>query len=151
MTWDIKKVAMKDAVKSFLVTVDGHIDLEASTSRFRESALRHLASQEAETDRISRCMTQLFDTYRGATLNLEFIKSQTVQLMCKESPTLNDPSLFLTLSARVEEFLKENTNQPAQEAMAKRPAKPEITGKIYSMKFGKAGGWHRVSDQSPVN
>lgn len=146
MSWD-KNPSMKDSVKAFLVVDNGKVNLEASCNRFREVALRHLAGQEAEDTLISSCMESLFDQYKGANLNLEFIKSQTVQRMAKQVPELGDPGLFSSLSARVEDILHANTNQPAVEAKGDKPAVAAVEGRPYGMRKGKGGGFYRIADQ----
>ncbi len=147
MAWD-KQVSQKDAVKSFFVITDGKVDLAASVEKYRAAALRYVAGQEAEDTLISECMTGLFDLYKGATLNLDFVKSQTVLRMTKVHPELNEPALFSQLSKRVEDYLHANTNQPAVEAKGDKPAQPEITGRIYAMRKGKNGGFYRIADQA---
>lgn len=145
MTWD-KTPAQKEAVKAFLVTNNGKVDLEASTEKFRAVCRQHLAAQTAEQDLIAVCMTELFDFRKGVTLNLDYIKSHTVQIMAKKHPELAEPSLYPMLSARVEEYLHENCNREATEAKGKRPAKEAVTGKPYALKMGAGGGFYRVSD-----
>ena len=148
MAWD-KKITMAEAVKSFLVTGgDGKVDMAASTEKFRVTALQHLAKQESDEALIMECMTSIFDQFRGANLNLDFIKSETVNRMAKRVPELADPSLFTILQGKVEDVLHENTNQPATEATEKKPAYPAIEGRIYSMRKGKGGGFFRVADQA---
>jgi hypothetical protein len=148
MAWD-KTPSQKDAVKAFLVTTDGKGDLEASVEKYRQVCLQYLAGQTAEQDLIASCMTELFDFRKGATLNLDYIKSQTVQLMAKREPSLSEPTLFAMLSGRVEEYLHAHCNQPAQEAKGKREAKEAVTGQLYSVKRGLGGGFFRDSDASP--
>jgi hypothetical protein len=147
MAWD-KTPSMKDAVRAFFVTEDGKVNLEASVERFRSSALKHIAGQEAQDGLIVQCMTSLFDQYKGANLNLDYIKSQTVERMGKAVPELKEPSLFSILSARVETLLHDNCNQPAVEAKGDKPAVEAITGRTYDMRKGKGGGFYRVSDQA---
>jgi len=147
MSWETK-ITQKDAVKSFFVMDGGKVNLEASVERYRSAALRHIAKQESDDHLISVCMTKLFDQFKGANLNLDFIKSQTVQLMGQEVPSLKDPSLFILLSARVEEMLHDNTNQPEVAAKGDKPGKPAIDGRIYGMRKGANGGFYRISDRS---
>lgn len=148
MAWD-KTPSQKDSVKAFLVTVDGKVDLEASTEKYRSVCRQYIAGQTAEQDLIASCMTELFDFRKGATLNLDYIKSQTVALMAKRHPELGEPTLFAMLSGRVEDYLHENTNQPAVEAKGNKPAKEAITGRTYSVKRGLGGGFYREADASP--
>lgn len=147
MAWD-KTPAQKEAVKAFLVTTDGKVDLEASVEKYRTVCRQYVAGQTAEQDLIASCMTQLFDLRRGASLNLDYIKSQTVQLMSKQHPDLADPTLFAMLSKRVEDYLHDNTNQAAVEAKGNKPAKEAIEGRTYGVKRGLGGGFYRLADQS---
>lgn len=147
MAWD-NKVSQKDAVKAFLVeTTEGKYDLKASAAKYEAAALRFIASQEAENGLIEGCMSELFDFYKGACLNLDYIKSQTVERMKKAKPELSEPTLFNMLTSRVEEYLHENCNQEAVAATEKRAAKEAVTGKAYAKKMGKNGGFYRVCDQ----
>ena len=131
MGWT-KKVTQAEAVQAFLVKNDsGTVNLEASVSKFRDTALRILAEQEAETKLVSECMTALFDQYVGATLNMQFIKSQTVALMGQKVPALKEPTLFPTLCAKVEDLLH-----------------LAVDGGLYAMKTGQGGGFYRVCDQA---
>lgn len=148
MAWD-KIVSMKEGVKAFLVTEDGKVNLEKSVEKYRAACLHHVAGETTQTELISQCMTALFDQYKGAHLNLDFIKSQTVQRITKLHPELNQPALFATLSKRVEDFVHDNTNVDASEATAKRPAKEAVTGKTYNVSRGKGGGFCRALDQTP--
>ena len=145
-TWE-KRIAMGEAVKSFLVSVDGKVDLEASTAKYRSSCLQYIAKQESDTALVSECMTSLFDQFRGANLNLNFIKSQTVTLMGKKVPELKDPGLFSILSSKVEDYLHENCNQPAVAAKDDKPAVEAITDRTYDMRKGAGGGFFRCSDR----
>jgi hypothetical protein len=134
MAWE-KKVSQKDAVKAFFVLDAGSkIDLEASTAKYRQAALGYLASQEAEESLVTQCMSEVFDTYRGASLNLDFVKSQTVQRLGIHNPSLKEPSLYITLAKRVEDVLHSLTG--------------EDESKPYSMRKGKNGGFSRKADQA---
>lgn len=151
MAWD-KTPAQKEAVKAFLVTTDGKVDLEASVEKYRSVCRQYVAGQTAEEDLVASCMTQLFDLRRGTSLNLDYIKSQTVQLMSKQHPELNDPTLFAMLSKRVEDYLHENCDQPeveAKPAEGKKKAveyRAAITDRTYGVKRGTGGGFFRKSD-----
>ncbi len=148
MAWD-KTPAQKEAVKAFLVQNDGSYDLEASVEKYRAVARQFIASQTAEQDLIAACMTELFDFRRGATLNLDYIKSQTVQLMSKKHPELGEPTLFAMLSGRVEDYLHDNCDQPAKAAKGDKPEVAAITDRTYAMRKGQGGGFYRKSDASP--
>ena len=146
MAWD-KTPAQKEAVKAFLVTTDGKLDLEASTRKYEAVCRQYIAGQTAEQDLIASCMTELFDNARGGTRNIDYIKSQTVALMAKREPSLGEPELFSMLSTRVEEYLHENCDQPAVEAKGDKPAREAITDRTYAKKMGKGGGFYCKADQ----
>lgn len=146
MAWD-KSVSQKDAVKSFLVYEDGKVNLEASVSKYRSAALTHLVKEESDEKLITECMTELFDQFRGANLNADFVKSQTVQKMAKRIPELSNPNLFSILSAKVEAVLHENCDQPETPAKGDKPAVAAITGRTYGMRKGAGGGFYRVADR----
>jgi len=133
MAWD--KVSMKNAVSSFLVSnEDGSFDLEASVLKFRETALRFVANTETEDTVVLDTISALFDQYKGAKLNMSFIKSQAVARMAADHPEMSSPSLFTMLSKRVEDVLHSVTGE----------------GKAYGVTKGKGGGFYRLVDQAPV-
>ena len=136
MAWD-KTVSQKDAVKAFLVTEDGKFNLKSSTAKFEAAALKYIASQEAEEGLVNQCLSNLFDYHKGVTLNMDFIKSRTVQLMCDQKAELKDPALFAMLSGRVEAAMHEQTGT------AEEP-------KLYAKKMGKGGGFYRLADAAPA-
>jgi len=148
MAWD-NTPAQKEAVKAFLVQTDGKYDLEASVEKFTAVAKLHIAKQTAEQDLIALCMAEVFDARPGVTLNIDYIKSQTVARMSKRHPELGEPTLFSMLSGRVEDYLHENCDQPAVEAKGDKPAREAITDRTYAKKMGKGGGFYRKSDQTP--
>lgn len=148
MAWE-KKVAQREAVKSFLVLADGRIDVAASAAKYQAACLQYKAQQESDEALVSECMGELFDTYRGATLNLEYITSQSVQRMVKRHPDLNVPTLFSTLASRVEDYLRANCDRAEVPAKGDKAAVPAKTDGIFAMKHGKNGGFYRKSDAAP--
>lgn len=154
MAWD-NTPAQKEAVKSFLVQTDGKYDLEASVEKYRAAAQLHIAKQTAEQDLVATCLTELFDQRKGTALNIDYIKSQTVQLMGQRHPELKDPTLFSMLGGRVEEYLHANCDQPAVEAAPAKgnrkavEAKEAITDRTYAKKMGPGGGFYRKLDYKP--
>lgn len=144
MSWE-KKVAQRDAVKSFLVSTDGRIDVAASAAKYQAACLQYKAQQESDEALVSECMTELYDGLPGATLNLEYIKSQCVQKMVKRHPDLNVPTLFSTLAGRVEDYLRANCDHEAQPAKGNKPEVAAKTDGLYALKMGKGGGFYRKS------
>lgn len=147
MAWE-KKASQSEAVKAFLVSVDGKVDLDASVDKFRSVALRTLANQSSEDELIVTSINGLFDKYPGASLGLEYVKSQTVQIMAKTTPELGDPGIFSVVSARVEEVLHILTDKDEVPAKGDKPAVPAVTGRAFGMKKGKNGGFFRHADQA---
>jgi len=146
MAWD-KAVSQKEAVKAFLVAVDGGIDIDASVAKYRAAALKYLTKQEQLDTLVMTALNELFDTFRGANLNLEFIKSQVFNKIGSTHPELNDPTLFASLADRVETILNENTNRPAREAKGDKPAVPAVEGKAYGVKQG-VGFWRECDKKA---
>lgn len=118
MAWD-KTPSQKEAVKSFLVTVDGKTDLEASVAKYRAVCLQHLAGQTADAELIGSCLTALYDRHKGAFLNMDYIKSQVSQAVVKAHPELNEPALFGNLAKRIETYLHEATGEGKTYGMVK--------------------------------
>jgi hypothetical protein len=148
MAWE-KKVSQAEAVKAFLVTVEGRVNLEASVEKFRGVAVRTLASQESDEQLISECITELFDKYRGASLGLDYVTSQTVELMGQRVSELKDPTLFSQLRGRVADVLHANADVAERAAKGDKPAVAAITeGRIYGVRRGQAGGFYRKADQA---
>lgn len=136
MAW-LKTISQTDAVKVFLVfNDDTTVNLDASVNKFREVALRQLASQETDDALVSECISDLFDTYRGARMNAAAITSNVVSRMGQKNPDLADPKLFGVLAKRVAEVLKAQTG--------------DLDTQPYSMTRGPKGGTSRKSDQAPV-
>ena len=150
MAWNDKTISQKEAVKAFAIYNDGVLDLNASIEKFRNVALQTLVSQEAEDTLIVTCLNDLFDQYRGASLNMSFIQSQTVARMAKSNPSLANPVLFGKVSARVAEVMVALTDKPAVEAKGNKPAREAVTGRPFGMRLGRRGGHFRNSDQSPA-
>lgn len=146
MAWETK-ISQATALKSFLVSVNDCVDIEASVQKFREAVSRQVAESESDDLQTLAAIHTLYDAHPGASLNMAYIKSQTVSIMAKNNKNLNDPRLFSMLSNRVEAVIAVNTNRPAVEAKNGKPAKDAITGRLFSMKRGPAGGLTRDSDQ----
>ena len=128
-----KMISMKQAVQAFLVMSEDEksINVEATETKFPDYLLKHNAGQMAEQELIGQCVNTLFDTYRGACLNMDYIKSQIVESMKKINPDLGDPALFSFLSKRIAGAMSEMTGE----------------GKAFAIKGGPAGGHYRVADQ----
>jgi hypothetical protein len=150
MAWNDKTISQKEAVKAFAIYNDGVLDLNASIEKFRNVALQTLVSQEAEDTLIVTCLNDLFDQYRGASLHLNFIQSQTVARMAKSNPSLAEHELFGKVSARIAEVMGALTDKPAAEAKGNKPAREAVTGRPFGVKRGPNGGHFRNSDQVPA-
>jgi hypothetical protein len=148
MSWE-KKIAQREAVKSFLVFADGLIDLEASTAKYHNACLQYKAQKETEETLVAECMADLYNTHRGVTLNMDYIKSQTIHRMVKRQPELNEPALFSLLGGRVEDYLRANCDH---EAVAAKGDKPEVAAKtdgLFARAAGRNGGFYFKAHASP--
>lgn len=137
MAWD-NKVSLKTSVKAFMVNdandANGRVDMKASELKFRQSALAYLADQEADQDMVGACLTVLYNTHKGVSLNTDFIVSEVRRMMVQQVPALNEPSTFARVKDRILSFLKENTGE----------------GKVYAVKAGHGGGHYRSADRVVV-
>jgi hypothetical protein len=135
MAWE-NKVAQKDAVKAFLVAKDGKVNLAASVARFEQAAISHIAKHEGEETSIKESLTNLFATYKGASLNAAAIASGVIERMKKQVPELGHPSLYPFLAKRIDEVVHADLGDRA-------------SGKTYGMKKGLGGGFFVWADQAP--
>lgn len=135
MSWE-KKVSQVEAVKAFLVAEGNFVNLEASVAKFRETAVMHIAKQEAEEVLIKMCLNEVFDHYKGTFLNQNALWSATIERMKAKVPTLGDPSLYSFLCKRIDGIIHEDLGEPG-------------TGKTWTMKKGIGGGFSRAADQAP--
>jgi hypothetical protein len=143
------KISQFDALKTFFVTsTDDRIDLEASVEKYRSLAMKYIVAQESQDALILECVADVFSEHKGATLNIDYIKSQTWTRMAKIIPNAKNPEVFAVVSARIEEVFNANVNRPAVEATEKKPAKLAVEGKLYEVKRGKGGGYFCVADQA---
>jgi hypothetical protein len=121
MAWN-KSPNQKDAVRVFLVMNDsGTIDIDASCAKFRNVALQLMAGQEAETDLITSCISEVFGQYKGARLNADFVTGATIVKMVAQVPALDNPSLHTMLRKRILEVLKDLTGEGKPYGISKGP------------------------------
>ena len=105
----------------------------ATQAKFNQTLLSSVANEKAQDGLILDSMSQLFDQFKGAFLNLPFIKSHTIEIMAKNFPEFKTPVLFGQLSKRIGELLHEHTGE----------------NKTYNMKKGAGFGFCRARDQAP--
>lgn len=132
MSWD-KKMSQRQAVKSFMVKNGDKINVEASVAKFKTVLLQHLVSLEVEDGLIKECVSKVFDQYKGASLNMQYLVSQTLMLMVQRSPEFNEPVIYSKLGQKITEFVRENSGA--------EDSKP------YAVKLGQYGGFFRKADQ----
>lgn len=135
MAWE-KKVSMTEAVKAFLVSEGTAVNLEASVTRFRETAVMHIAKQEAEEVLIKMCLDEVYDHYKGTFMNQNALWSATIKRMEAKVPTLGDPSLYSFLCKRIDAIIHEDSGELG-------------TGKTWVMRKGIGGGFGRAADHTP--
>jgi hypothetical protein len=123
--------SMKKAVEAFLVFQKDEktIDIPASDAKFHDCLMRHNAGVMAEQELITKCIHELYDQFKGANLNMDYLKSQVIEKMKKIEPALGDPSLFGFLVKRVKETVD------------------EMTGDDKPLGFKKGVGHYRRADQ----
>jgi hypothetical protein len=136
MSWE-KKVSQIEAVKAFLVSEGGMVNLEASVAKFRETALMHIAKQEAEEVLVKMCLNEVFDHYKGSFLNQNALWSATIEKMKAKVPELGNPSLYGFLCKRIDTIMHEDLGEPG-------------SGKTFMVKRGAGGGFGRAKDQTPT-
>lgn len=129
MAWE-KKISQTDAVKAFLVAEGSSINLEASVVKFRETALMHIAKQEAEEVLIKMCLNEVYDHYKGSWMNADALFSATIKRMEAKVPELGNPSLYSFLCKRIDGIIHEDSS--------------------FVMKKGMGKGWARAKDQNPA-
>jgi hypothetical protein len=133
MAWD-NLPAKRDAVKSFIVVnaLTDQVNIEASVSKFRDALTKHLGTREGNDDLIRECLTNLFDYHKGVRMTMDFIASQTVDLMGKKNADLKNPQLFSRLGKRVREVVA-----------------LDVKAGVYASERGPSGGHYRVCDAPP--
>lgn len=104
-------------------SVDGGIDLQATTDKFQAELLAWEAEKGAADALIVNTLNAIFDQYKGANLNQEYLIGEYVR-----RNNVRDKDQHALVTKRVKDHLKENT------------------GILYLARVGKGGGFKRMCD-----
>src|SRR5258706_15211250 len=129
MAWD-NPPSKKEAIRAFLITVNGNVDLEASVNNFRQATVQYMGKHGAEEELIMAGINDLYDRYKGAHLNMKFIQSKVAEYAGNVNQTLKDVSLYGMLTKRIQDTMHNMTEKG-----------------LFVTKRGPGGGFGRLSDQ----
>lgn len=107
---------------------DGTVDVDATTLKFRGALEVYIAERETENALIAAAVSEVFDQFKGANINMPALTSYALQRLNAT------PSNFMALSERIQEYVRENAGE----------------GGIYKIAKGKGGGVRRVADLPPA-
>jgi hypothetical protein len=114
-----------DNMNAFVVRGEsGSVDVEATTLKFRGALEVYLATRETEDASIAAAVHEVFDTHRGANINMPALVGFAIQ---KLGVT---PANHATLSEKVADYVRNNAGD----------------GGAFEIKKGKGGGTRRVCD-----
>jgi len=103
--------------------VDGTIDVLATCQKFEGDLLVHIAKQETEEAEVATAVHGVFDTYKGARINMPALISVTLQRLGVQ------PANYQVLSDAVHAYVRSNA------------------GTLFTIQKGKGGGVSRISDE----
>ena len=119
-----------------LVETDGLIDQDASHAAFTTALSKHIAEREVEQTQIASAVSDLFDQYKGSSINMPALASMTAQKLNAQ------PENFKVLSERVLDYVRANAQgETAKDGSVERPESVFVIGK------GKGGGCYRRADR----
>jgi uncharacterized protein (UPF0335 family) len=127
---DISKILVRGA--------DGLVDLDATVLAFRGTLEVYIAERETENALIAQAVHEVFDQYKGASINMPALLHYVLQKMDAT------PANFGVLGERVSEYVRENA---VTETNASGIFK-NVKG-IFKIAKGKGGGCKRVCDIAP--
>jgi hypothetical protein len=113
---------MKNLSELMVCYSDGAIAVEATCLAFRNALLAHIAEQEKQDDEISRALNGIFDTYKGARINMPALVALALQRLGA------DPTNYKTLEEAVYKHIRHNLQ-------------------VFRVAKGKNGGVSRIADQ----
>ena len=115
-------------INAFLVRgADGSCDLDATVLKFRGELEKFLALRETEDAGIAAAVSEVFDTHKGASINMPALQGFVLQKMGAT------PANYAVLGERVAEYVRSQAGE----------------GGIYKIAKGKGGGVKRVADIKP--
>jgi hypothetical protein len=117
---------MSNNVVDFIVRVNGSIDQEATLNKFSAALAEYKAKRETEDVDISNAVNQVFDKYRGASINLPALSN----LACATLKV--SPEAHASMTKRVADFVRANAGE----------------GGAFEIRKGKGGGVSRRADKA---
>ena len=112
---------MKNLDELTVYCSDGTIAVDATCLAFRNALLAHIAEQEKQDDEISRALNGIFDTYKGARINMPALAALALQRLGA------DPTNYKTLESAVLQHIRNNLT-------------------VFHVARGKNGGVSRIAD-----
>jgi hypothetical protein len=102
---------------------DGTIDVEATCQKFEGDLLVHIAERETEEEQVATAVHGVFDTYKGARINMPALVSAAVTRLGVQ------PANYQVLADAVHAYVRSNA------------------GTLFTIQKGKGGGVSRISDE----
>ena len=118
-----------------LVQADGHIDQTASEQAFRSALVKRMAELETEQTQIADATAELFDQYRGQSIDMPTLGSLVAQKLNAV------PENHAVLSERAKAYVRANSQGKVTNGVEERPNSLFVIGK------GKGGGCSRRADR----
>ena len=115
---------------------DGHIDQAASSAAFQSALVRAVAERETEEVQIAAAVAEVFDQYRGQSIQMPALGSMVAQKLNAQ------PENFKVLQDRALDYVRTNSQgETPKGGTAERPDSLFVIGK------GKGGGCYRRADR----
>ena len=116
---------------------DGKTDKDATLASCGDAIDKYTAERETEEATIAEAVGALFDTHKGAALNMPFVCNEA----CRQ---LNvQPVNFKTLTERVAQYVRDHSQGEKVGDSFERPSSEYVISK------GKGGGVRRRADIPP--
>ena len=98
-----------------VVDADGNIDQERSLAAFRSQVATRIAERQTEQAQIAEVVGAIFEENKGASINMPALRG----LACAKLQA--QPDMFKTLSNRVADYVRENSQGKVVDGVAERP------------------------------
>lgn len=123
-------------LSSYVVrTADGSVDLESTLFKFEEDLQRFIAEKDVENAAIAAQIHAIFDTYKGARLNMPYLTGEALRRMNAS------PANWKVLSDKITSFVQDNAQgKTGEDGSVERPNSTFIISR------GKGGGVARRAD-----
>jgi hypothetical protein len=135
---------MNIILSSYIVRASsGSIDHDATCSKFADDLVKYEAERETELETIALAVNTVFDTHKGASINMPALTSLALRELNAQ------PSNFAALTERVQEYVRDNadrTEKKDKEGKVVQVAEAPRT-RAFCIGKGKGGGVKRWCDQ----